>query len=408
MQIADAHLTYCTNIHPGESWEQVFENVRTHVLAVKARVSPQRPFGVGLRLSARAAQTLREPARLEEFQRFLAEHQLYVFTINGFPYGPFHGEPVKANVYRPDWRERERGRYTEDLAQLLAALLPEGGSGSISTVPGGFKADVAGPEHVTSIAQQLLEQALALHQLQRDSGRLVTLALEPEPCCLLETTEETITFFQEHLCSASALDWLGARAQLSRSDAERLVRRHLGVCLDTCHAAIEFESADDTLDRLSAAGIAIHKIQLSTGLRLPPSPEGLRALSAYDEPVYLHQVVAQTRGGQLLRYTDLPQALADRQAQVAEEWRVHFHVPLYRAELGHFGNTQAFLARVLERQRQAVLAGQPLSQQLEVETYTWDVLPAEQRIGGVVASIARELDWVQARLSPSPSEQRLS
>jgi len=177
MQISGAHLTYCTNIHPGESWEQVFENVRTHVLAVKARVAPDRAFGVGLRLSAQAARSLREPERLLEFRQFLDQHQLYVFTINGFPYGPFHAEPVKAAVYRPDWREQERGRYTSDLAWLLAALLPEGLSGSISTVPGGFKADLAGPEHVSRIAEQLVAQALELHQLEQQSGRRVTL------CC---------------------------------------------------------------------------------------------------------------------------------------------------------------------------------------------------------------------------------
>lgn len=394
MHISGAHLTYCTNIHPGESWEQVFENVRTHVLAVKARVAPERAFGVGLRLSARAARSLREPERLLEFRQFLEQHQLYVFTINGFPYGPFHAEPVKAAVYRPDWREQERGRYTSDLAWLLAELLPEGLSGSISTVPGGFKADLAGPEHVSRIAEQLVAQALELHQLEQRSGRLVTLALEPEPCCLLETTDETLRFFEQELLSVRSRSWLAAQAGVSLEVAEQLLRRHLGVCLDTCHAAIEFESADDTLDRLSGAGIGIFKIQLSTGLRLPePSVDSLRALSAYDEPVYLHQVVALGRHGQLLRFTDLPEALADRQARTAAEWRVHFHVPLYRAELGAFGNTQAFLARVLERQRQ-----NPVSTQLEVETYTWDVLPPEQRVGGVVASIARELAWVQARL----------
>jgi len=171
----------------------------------------------------------------------------------------------------------------------------------------------------------------------------------------------------------------------------------VGFCLDTCHAAIEFESADDTLDRLAGAGIGIHKIQLSTGLRLPePSADSLEALSAYDEPVYLHQVVAQSRGGRLLRFSDLPEALRHREARAAAEWRVHFHVPLYRAELGAFGNTQAFLARVLERQRKSAV-----SAQLEVETYTWDVLPPDQRVGGVVASIARELDWVTARLAPA-------
>lgn len=394
MQTSGAHLTYCTNIHAGESWDEVFENVRTHVLAVKALVSPAAPFGVGLRLSARAAASLRDAERLSEFKHFLRERDLYVFTINGFPYGPFHAQPVKAAVYRPDWTERERGRYTNDLAALLAELLPEGMSGSISTVPGGFKADLQSETRVSAIAEQLLGQAVELQRLHSESGRLISLALEPEPCCLLETTGETIEFFERHLLSAAAIAKVAQGAQTERAEAEQIIRRHLGVCLDTCHAAIEFEQADDTLDRLSQAGITICKIQLSTGLRLPrPSAEMLRALRAYDEPVYLHQVVAQSAQGELLRFEDLPSALASEGARRAAEWRVHFHVPLYDTDLGAFTNTQAYLARVLERQ-----AKQGVSQQLEVETYTWDVLPPEQRTGSVVASIARELDWVNARL----------
>jgi hypothetical protein len=390
------HLTYCTNIHPGESWAAVFENVRTHVLAVKRRVSPAAPFGVGLRLSAEAAGELRQPAELERFRDYLAANDLYVFTINGFPYGPFHGRPVKAAVYRPDWTESPRYRYTDELSELLAALLPEGLDGSISTVPGGFKRDIHGAEQSAQIGRALLTQAAALHALERRTGKTITLALEPEPCCLLETTSETLDFFERELWSRQALSWLAARVGVELGEAERLVRRHLGVCLDTCHAAIEFEQADATLDRLLAAGIRIAKLQLSAGLRLPaPTPDVLAALRAYDEPVYLHQVVARTPGGELLRFEDLPLAMASPAARAAEEWRVHFHVPLYREELGLFTNTQAFLARVLERQAREAVSGQ-----LEVETYTWDVLPAEQRQGGVDASIARELDWVRERLAP--------
>lgn len=394
MQTSGAHLTYCTNIHRGESWEEVLANVQTHVLAVKAAVSPNAPFGVGLRLSARAAATLREPQRLAAFKRFLDAHGLYVFTINGFPYGPFHAEPVKAAVYRPDWSEAERGRYTSDLGWLLAELLPEGMAGSISTVPGGFKADVTSPAQVSAIAVRLLEQALDLHHIHLESGRVIRLALEPEPCCLLETTAETIAFFEQQLLSKAALSGLARRMSAEPSAAEEVVRRHLGVCLDTCHAAIEFEDADDTIDRLLAAGIHIAKIQLSTGLRLPrPSGDTLEALKAYDEPVYLHQVVAQSGQGGLARFEDLPAALADRDARSAAEWRVHFHVPLYRSDLGAFTNTQAYLARVLQRQ-----ARERVTEQLEVETYTWDVLPPEQRTGSVVSSIARELGWVTERL----------
>jgi sugar phosphate isomerase/epimerase len=396
MQISDAHLTYCTNIHPGESWDEVFQVVRTHVLAVKAQVAKDSPFGVGLRLSARAASTLLEAARLTEFREFLSAHQLYVFTINGFPYGPFHGQPVKAAVYRPDWSEAARGRYTTDLARLLAVLLPEGQLGSISTVPGGFKADDTGPEYQARVAKQVLQQAVQLHQLYERSGREIALALEPEPCCMLETTAETVSFFEQQLWSEQARCWVAGQAQVSQERAEFIIRRHVGVCLDTCHAAIEFEDPDETLDRLQAAGIRIPKIQASTGLRLPdPSAEALRALQAYDEPVYLHQTVAQTRAGELLRFVDLPDALASSEARAASEWRVHFHVPLYHTELGLFTNTQAFLARVLERQRQA-----PLTTAIEVETYTWDVLPPAQRTETLVSSIARELDWVLDRLRP--------
>jgi sugar phosphate isomerase/epimerase len=390
------HLTYCTNIHPGESWAAVFENIRTHVLAVKQRVAPNEPFGVGLRLSAQAAAELRQPEELERFRDFLAQSELYVFTINGFPYGPFHGRPVKAAVYRPDWTEPPRRSYTDDLAELLAALLPEGLGGSISTVPGGFKRDIHTPEQAEQIARALVEQVAALHALERRTGKTITLALEPEPCCFLETTAETLEFFEKQLLSAPARAWLAARAGVEPGRAEQLLYRHLGVCLDTCHAAIEFEDADEALDRLLGAGIRIAKLQLSTGLRLPaPSRDVFTALRAYDEPVYLHQVVARTAHGELLRFEDLPLAMASPRALAAEEWRVHFHVPLYSEKLGAFTNTQAFLARVLERQRR-----QAVSAELEVETYTWDVLPAEERQGSVDASIARELGWVRERLAP--------
>jgi sugar phosphate isomerase/epimerase len=399
VKTAGGHLTYCTNIHPGESWEAVFANVQSHVLAVKGRLGlteSGEPFGVGLRLSAEAARRLREPGELERFRDFLDAHGLYVFTINGFPYGPFHGKVVKAAVYHPDWREPERGRYTSDLAELLAALLPSGLGGSISTVPGGFKRDVQTPEHVRQIARALLERVLELHRLRERTGREITLALEPEPCCFLETTGETLDFFQNELLSRPAREWLAAAARVDLDGAEQMLRRHLGVCLDTCHAAIEFEDADQALDRLLGAGLRIAKIQLSAGLRLPgPSPDLLEALRAYDEPVYLHQVVARTASGELLRFEDLSLAMASPEARAAEEWRVHFHVPLYREQLGAFSNTQAFLARVLERQRRSAL-----SSELEVETYTWDVLPPEQRTGNVDASIARELEWVLERLAP--------
>lgn len=388
------HLTYCTNIHAGESWTEILENLRTHLLGVRALIAPECAFGIGLRLSAAAATTLRQPEALAEFRSFLTEHDLYVFTINGFPYGRFHGEPVKARVYQPDWTKRERVDYTQALIEILAALLPDGVAGSISTVPGGFRTEIARPEHEERIAAQLLDQVATLANVERSTGRQIALALEPEPACYIETTPELVGFFRAHVLAPSAQSRLAKELSVSDSTAEALTRRHLGICLDACHAAVEFETPSESVASLDSAGIRIAKVQASAGLKIPEVNEGsLAALSAYDEAVYLHQVVARTPTGELLRFVDLPEALQSEAARGAREWRVHFHVPLYREALGAFINTQAYLSDLLALQRQA-----PFTSQIEVETYTWDVLPAQQRSVGLVPSIARELAWVRERL----------
>ena len=372
MKLGDAHLTYCTNIHPGESWAEVRDNLERHVLAVKARVSPDAPFGVGLRLSSRAADELANGA-LPELYRMLRVHGLYVFTINGFPYGNFHGAPVKDAVYRPDWLEVDRVAYTHQLANLLAQILPAGVPGSISTVPGCFRARADDhPGAMAQIAENLLECAEHLEQLERDMRKHITLAIEPEPCCLIETLDEAIALFTDHLLGNPLV-------------------RYLGICLDACHAAVEYEDLPAALARLRAAGVPIAKLQLSAGLRVAPvDAERRRAVARFADPVYLHQVVAR-RGAELVRYVDLPDALADSRA--ADEWRVHCHVPIVHGDLGAFATTQGFLAELLAIQRR-----DPISPHLEVETYTWDVLPPELRDAPIADAIARELAWVLERL----------
>lgn len=395
------HLTYCTNIHPGETWTEVRENLERYFLAVRDRVAPGRGFGVGLRLSAEAARALALPEELSSFKSFLERHNLYVFTINGFPHGEFHEGRVKENVYLPDWRDPERLRYTSELAEILAALLPAGDiEGSISSVPGCFKGSIRqDPDDTersaTEMARQLVTHAAALRRIEERTGRVIALALEPEPCCFLETTDEAVDFFQRHLFSRSSAAQFNAITGVPLASCEDVLRRHLGVCLDTCHAAVEFEEPADAVRKLTSSGIRIPKIQLSAGLRVASaSPESLRALAPFAEGVYLHQVVAR-REGSLTRYVDLPQALAAASSRdaSAEEWRVHFHVPLFREKLGPFENTQPFLRELLSMQ-----ARDPLTAHLEVETYTWDVLPEEHRGEGVVSAVARELQWVLDRM----------
>jgi sugar phosphate isomerase/epimerase len=391
-----AHLTYCTNIHPGETWPEVRRNLEAHVLRVKALVAPEQPFGVGLRLSAEAAQSLADSAVRDELRAFLSAHDLYVFTINGFPYGPFHGTRVKEDVYRPDWLEEERLQYTEALARVLAALLPPGLDGSISTVPGCFKPRADGPASSLAMADRLIRVVSMLVGLERDTGKRIALALEPEPFCVLETVAEAVAFFEAYLFGRGAVARLAALSGLRASEAEAALHRHLGVCFDACHAAVEFEDPKAAVGALQAAGIAIHKIQVSAGLCVSPlSPANRAALRPFAEDVYLHQVVAR-RGVELQRYPDLAPAFADPLASRDDEWRIHFHVPLFREELGPFRNTQAFLRELL-----ALQAKVGITSHLEVETYTWHVLPAEYRGVDVAEDVAREMLWTLDALAPA-------
>jgi sugar phosphate isomerase/epimerase len=392
---ARGHLTYCTNIHAGESWSEVHAALAQHVPDVRRQVAPGRPFGVGLRLSAVAAEALCTPPAMDELKALLAANDCYVFTINGFPYGPFHGRPVKEAVYQPDWRHEERLTYSDRLADLLADLLPDDPEleGSVSTVPGTFKPLAKTPGAIEQMARNLIRHTAHLVQIERTTGRTIALALEPEPCCFLETIDETVRFFEQHLFGAAAVRQLGEPTGLNPSDAEAALRRHLGVCYDVCHAAVEFEDAAASVQALHGAGIAIPKLQLSAALRIAAvGPETAAQLRPFDEPVYLHQVI-ERRAGVIRRHLDLPQALATLDEAIGAEWRVHFHVPIFLSELRDFSTTQAFLREILALHRQ-----RPISRHLEVETYTWDVLPERYRQVGVASAIARELAWVIEQL----------
>ena len=394
----DCHLTYCTNVHAGESLVEVERNLRAYVAEVKRLVCADQPFGVGLWISARAAEELRADGKLAALRALLEQLGLYVFTLNGFPYGAFHGTAVKTAVYVPDWRDPKRLAYSNALAELLAALLPEGVDGSISTLPCAFKPNVRGEQDEAAIAELLLQHAAYLHALRRSSNRTIALALEPEPCCLLETTDEAVAFFARHLHGRDAIRRLAQLTGEPLAEAEAIARRHLGLCLDACHAAVEHEQAGEVVAKLRAAGIAIAKIQLSAGIRIPRATQSsVRALEPYLDPVYLHQVVAR-RGHVLERYVDLPDALAALEHGTSAEpaeWRVHYHVPIFLAQLRELESTQPFLRELLALQR-----SEPLSAHLEVETYTWDVLPSALA-QPLVPGIARELRFCLDELAGS-------
>jgi len=389
----DAQLTYCTNIHAGETWADISRSLEEHVPIIKAAVCPSEQMAIGLRLSAVAARAVLAPEALAAFKQQLARLGAYVFTINAFPYGPFHGTRVKEDVYLPDWRSDERVAFTADAARLLAAILPDGMMGSISTVPGCFKANVAAPDAVALMIERLVAAVADLVTVERQTGRLICLALEPEPCCFLETTDEAIAFF-EQLLRPATLARLSARIDVGRSEAEWMMRRHLGLCYDVCHGSVEYETPLESLAKLAAAGIAVPKIQLSAALRVPRmQPELVDVLRRFDDGVYLHQTIVR-QDDRLVRFEDLPGALAAfARGEANGEWRIHCHVPLFHADLGPIASTRDDLITLL-----GACAKRKLAPHLEVETYTWDVLPRELRGGSKGEDIARELAFVLAQV----------
>jgi hypothetical protein len=380
------HLAYCTNIHRGETWRETFGSLKTHALAVRERVCPRNFFAIGLRLSHQAAMELSDPKKLLEFQRWLEKNSCYVFTINGFPYGQFHGTRVKEQVYAPDWTSPSRLAYTNLLFDLLAKLLPTGIEGSVSTLPGSFKEFIRSRDQEKSIRHGIWRCVEHISHSSKTTGKKLHLGLEPEPLGLIENSRETVDFF-EQLCGEHPKD--------SRLD------EHLGVNYDCCHFAIEFEEPQNAVARLQAAGIKISKIHLSSALKTKATKEARAALKNFADDVYLHQVVARDANGKLKFYRDLPDALAAETPQSAirnpqlEEWRIHFHVPLHAPAARPFENTNDHLLGVLD-----LLAGNPkLCSHLEMETYTWEVLPPELKSRTVVEQLAAEYEWMLARLA---------
>lgn len=383
------HLAYCTNIHRGESWAETFAALKTHTLAVRDRVSPRAPYGIGLRLSARAARELSDRATLLAFQRWLGQEHCYVFTINGFPYGQFHGTRVKEQVYQPDWTTPQRLAYTNLLFDLLAQLVPPEVEGSVSTLPGGFKGLVTTAEEMKLIRTNLWHCVEHIARVSAQTARKLHLGLEPEPLCLLETSGETVQFFE--------------RLRAEHHHDPRL-DEFLGVNYDTCHLAVEFEDAANALAALHQHCIKLSKVHLSNALRVTPTAAVRKNLQAFAEDIYLHQTVVRREDGARVIYRDLKDALAFEPASASEasgndarpgaEWRIHFHIPLHCPPTDRFGNTADHLLQTLD-----VLAADPARcPHLEMETYTWEVLPDEMKNRNVVDQLVAEYEWTLAAL----------
>lgn len=377
------HLAYCGNIHRGESWAEMFGALQNFTLAVREQVCPGRPYGIGLRLSDRAAHELSNPPVLLSFRKWLDQHQCYVFTISGFSFGGFSGERIKEQVFMPDWTSPTRLAYTNLLFDLLARLLPTGVEGSVNTVPGSFKGLVTTAEEAQVIRANLWHCVEHIARVSELTERQLHLGLEPEPFGLLENTVETVHFFDR------------LRAE-HRNDAR--LDRHLGITYDTCHFAVAFEQPQAAIAALQQHGIKISKLQLGNALKVRPSPEAIDALRAFGTDNYLHQVVMRDAGGRLTRHKDLDRVLTQLftlNPQPNDEWRIHFHIPLHSAPPPPFDNTADHVIGTLD----LLKANPALCSRLEMETCPWEMLSPELKDRGVAEQLAAEYEWTLARLS---------
>ena len=378
MTLSSLPLSYCTNVHPGQTVSEVENGLDQFTLPIKSNYGSE--LAAGLWLAAPVVRELSQmPDGAQRFADRVQQRGLSCYTLNAFPYGDFHSARVKENVYLPDWTQPDRLNYTLGCARLLAAMLPEGVEGSISTVPLGFKPFEHPADFADRCADQLIELAFQLDRLHTETGRLIRLAIEPEPFCVIETTDETIQFFQR------------LRSRAADSGTLEIVKTHLGVCYDVCHQAVEFEDVAASIRSLDASEIRINKVHITCAIEATQpgnDPEKLAELSRYVEPRYLHQTFARTAEGRILRRVDLDESLTNHPSaefRQAPMWRVHFHVPVDAEKLGPLGTTRGELKRAL-----AVIPELSYAPHLEVETYTWKVLPGETS-PNIVDGFSKEL-----------------
>ena len=389
------HLTYSTLVHPGDNWAQINASLRKYLPEVKRRVSPNAPFGVCIRLAAATANELVENRKeREELKRFFKENDLYVYTANAFVYGSFKNTLVKEQVYEPDWHSEERLEYTKNVADILADLAPAGVAPSIQTAPLAFRPKVDTPEYLATMTRNVLRMIAHLADLESRTGRRVTLALEPEPACYLETTDDVVTYFRDHLYSGASARQLAGISGMPVSEAIGALRRYVGIVYDICHQAVECEDIEASLNRLVDAGVPIFKLQEASAVRVAEVTQAaVDALKRFADTIYLTQTT-ELKDGKIKQYLNLEEAFeAWERDPGPREWRIHFHVPVFLEELGVLRTTRFAIEDALR-----VHKALPLSTHLEIETYTWDVLPDHLKTGDIVDYVSRELDWVRSKL----------
>jgi len=376
--ILDHVLGYCTNVHAGEDLDRYLSSLEKYAVDIKSRVQSEQPLAIGLWLSAKTACQILTEKRLAEFRAFLESKGLRAFTMNGFPYGNFHGETVKYQVYKPDWTRPERFDHTANLVRILTRLIPEGSQAGISTLPLGWprrQFDYSkAADNLTRIAE-----LLRINELR--TGKLIHLDIEPEPGCILSSSGDVVSFFKNYLLPGRL---------------EKDILRYIRVCHDICHASVVFEDQQAAISNYVSNGIRIGKVHVSSAIEAEISTENfqpvLDQLQTFQEDRYLHQTYIR-QSDRIVAYDDLPRAIRDVDARTGGTLRCHFHVPIFIEKFGHLKTTRHEILDCLQN-----IYKMSDCRHFEVETYAWTVLPDELKTKDLAQGIARELLWMQEKL----------
>ncbi len=371
MQIQNCHLTYCLNVHNANNIDEISLAIKEYSLKIKNQICPDQPFGLGLYLSNKASIELEKPNNLNRFKEFLIKHNLYCFTINAFPYGDFFTPNLKTKVYYPDWTSSERLQYSKRVCNIMAELLPDNINGSISSIPISYKTNNNSWDKIKQSKKKLNDIALFLQHIELKTGKHIDIAIEPEPDCCIETSQEFIDFYQQ---------------------LNNITQQYIGLCFDTCHLAIQYENLTQSLLNLHAANIPINKIQISSALRIDKNFQQNLLHEFYDDK-YLHQVKIKTNKN-ILSFSDLSPDIMQQNTDLWQEMRIHFHLPIYFNGYDNIKTTNNQID--LDFFKTALKIG---VKHFEIETYTFNVLPTNLQNIGLTKSIINEYYFAMEKIN---------
>lgn len=387
-------LTYCSNIYSSDTWNDIFVNLKKNIPKISSKLSINKPFGIGLRLSNKAATQLLENNNIVVFQEWLNENNYYVSTINGFVYGNFYNTNIKDKVYKPDWTTLERANYNNLLIEILSKLCPIGKEIGFSTAPLGYKFSLNKEKETSDnnlVINYLLILLKKLIYIEKLENKTIHIDFEPEADCLLENIHDVINFFEKSLLINLASK-LTEDLNITLPEAKNYILKHLRICYDICHQSVQFEDHLKNFEILNKRNIKIGKIQLSSALEINVKKHTLNNLKIdldkFKDEIYLHQVVIKNFDGSFTKYRDLPEALENFSDNKESFWRIHYHLPIFAENYNNLFTTRKELQTIIN-----FLKTSPITSCLEIETYTWEILPKELKFN-LIESIVKEYEWI--------------